>query len=114
MARKVIGIDFGSSQSSIAIMDIGSTSVPELLNVGGGRGGVTIPTLLALDPNDDSVIAYGNDARKLKLKLKQNREEEGNVIFPDNFKRYLGISSITDKYCKLFFERTCKFCKKTF
>ena len=114
MARKVIGIDFGSSQSSIAIMDIGSTSVPELLNVGGGRGGVTIPTLLALDPNDDSVIAYGNDARKLKLKLKLNREEEGNVIFPDNFKRYLGISSITDKYCKLFLKELANFVKKHF
>ena len=93
MERKVIGIDFGSSQSSIAIMDIGSTSVPELLNVGGGRGGVTIPTLLALDPNDDSVIAYGNNVRK------HYREDKGNVIFVSNFKRSLGTSPIADKYC---------------
>ena len=32
--RRVIGIDFGSSQSSIAIMEIGSTAKPELLRDG--------------------------------------------------------------------------------
>ena len=56
MERKIIGVDFGNSQSSIAIMEIGSAGMPELLNVGGGRNGVTIPTLLALDPNDDTVL----------------------------------------------------------
>ena len=108
MERKVIGIDFGSSQSSIAIMDIGSTSVPELLNVGGGRGGVTIPTLLALDPNDDSVIAYGNNVRK------HYREDKGNVIFVSNFKRSLGTSPIADKYCKLFLKELANFVKERF
>ena len=108
MKRKVIGIDFGSSQSSIAIMEIGSTSSPELLNVGGGRGGVTIPTLLALDPNDDSVIAYGNNVRK------HYREEQGNVIFASNFKRQLGTSTVADKYCKLFLKELATFVKERF
>ena len=61
--RKVIGIDFGSSQSSIAIMDIGSNIQPELLNVGGGRNGQTMPTVLALDKNDDTLRAAGNEVR---------------------------------------------------
>ena len=110
--RKVIGIDFGSSQSSIAIMSIGSTEPPELLNVGGGRNGVTIPTILALDPNDDSVIAYGNDVKK------HYREDSGNVKFASNFKRYLGTATKESKdanlYCKLFLRELAKFVKDRF
>ena len=48
--RKVIGIDFGSSQSSIALMPIGSTHAPSLVK--GDNGRKTIPTLLAVDEND--------------------------------------------------------------
>ena len=110
--RKIIGIDFGSSQSSIAIMDIGSVGSPELLNVGGGRNGVTIPTILALDPNDDSVIAYGNDVKK------HYREDSGNVKFASNFKRYLGNATKENKdadlYCRLFRKELAKFVKERF
>ena len=83
MGRKIIGVDFGSSQSSIAIMEIGSDGKPELLNVGGGRNGVTIPTLLALDPNDDTVLDFGTNVR-------QHYREESTTKFVSNFKRYLG------------------------
>lgn len=118
MERKVIGIDFGSSQSSIAIMEIGSTGVPELLNVGGGRNGVTIPTLLALDTNDDSVIDYGNNVRK-----HYREEKTGSVKFASNFKRYLGRTPSPDAkdneknanlYSKLFLRELAAFVKNRF
>ena len=83
--RRVIGIDFGSSQSSIAIMEIGSTDKPELLNVGGGRNGQTIPTILALDKNDDELIAAGN---KVREHYKQVADSSARLVH--DFKRYLG------------------------
>ncbi|MBR5078397.1 MAG: Hsp70 family protein [Victivallales bacterium] len=113
--RKVIGIDFGSSQSSIAVLRIGSTESPELLNVGGGRNGVTIPTLLAVDANDGSVIDFGANVRK-----HYSEEQQGTVIFASNFKRYLGKLVATDdpsvqkeanQYCKLFICELAKFVK---
>ena len=81
--RKVIGIDFGSSQSSIALMPIGSTHAPSLVK--GDNGRKTIPTLLAVDENDtEDVIAWGDEvARKYKQK------SIDGIIFPSNFKRYL-------------------------
>ncbi len=108
MERKVIGIDFGSSQSSIAVMEIGSVGKPELLNVGGGRGGVTIPTVLALDPADDTVIAYGNDVRKIG-------EADGeNIKFVDNFKQKLGTDENANKYCKIFLGKLAEFVKERY
>lgn len=118
MERKVIGIDFGSSQSSVSIMEIGSTGVPELLNVGGGRNGVTIPTLLALDANDDSVIDYGNNVRK-----HYREEKSGSVKFASNFKRYLGRTPSPDAndseknanlYSRLFLKELASFVKNRF
>ena len=118
MERTVIGIDFGSSQSSVSIMEIGSTGVPKLLNVGGGRNGVTIPTLLALDTNDDSVIAYGNDVRK-----HYREEKSGSEKFASNFKRYLGRTPSPDAndseknadlYSRLFLKELASFVKNRF
>lgn len=83
--RKVIGIDFGSTQSSIAIMEIGSNRVPELLNVGGGRNGQTMPTILALDKNDGTLRAAGNDVRQ---RYKEVANSTCELV--SNFKRYLG------------------------
>ena len=114
MGRKIIGVDFGSSQSSIAIMEIGSDGKPELLNVGGGRNGVTIPTLLALDPNDDTVLDFGTNVR-------QHYREESTTKFVSNFKRYLGSKSTdinndeqkkSNKYCKLFIKELAEYVRK--
>ncbi len=116
--RTVIGIDFGSSQSSIAVLRIGSTEAPELLNVGGGRNGVTIPTLLAVDANDGSVIDFGANVRKHYAE-----EQQGTVIFASNFKRYLGKNVASNdpdsrkeanKYCKLFIYELAKFVKERY
>lgn len=82
MSRKAIGIDFGSSQSSVAIMDIGSTGIPKLLPIGRDNA---IPTLMALDENDDSVISCGHDVLKYYRKGKIE-----TVKFASNFKRLLG------------------------
>ncbi len=114
MARKVIGVDFGSSQSSIAIMEIGSAGKPELLNVGGGRNGVTIPTLLALDPNDDTVLDFGTNVRT-------HYKQENTAKFASNFKRYLGSQSAdasndeqknSNKHCKLFIKVLAEYVRK--
>ena len=83
--RRVISIDFGSTQSSIAVMEIGSNIKPELLNVGGGRNGQTVPTILALDKNDDTLIAAGNDVRQ---RYKQIADSSVHLV--SDFKRYLG------------------------
>ena len=118
MERKVIGLDFGSSQSSIAVLEIGTDHIPELLNVRGGRNGVTIPTLLALDANDNSVIEYGNNVSK-----RYKEEKDGTIKFVSNFKRYLGltpsqnandIEKNADLYSFLFLRELANFIKKTY
>lgn len=120
--RKVIGIDFGSSQSSIAIMDIGSNIQPELLNVGGGRNGQTMPTVLALDKNDDTLRAAGNEVR---LRYKEVADSSCKLV--SDFKRYLGsspepadTSEIADlrkhaeKYAKTFLREMARVVERRF
>ena len=66
MARKVIGIDFGSSQSSISMMTIGSSVAPEMIRVeriSGGTNGMAIPTQMAIGISDGLVKAIGNEVR---------------------------------------------------
>ena len=114
--RKVIGIDFGSSQSSIAIMDIGSNNQPELLNVGGGRNGQTMPTVLALDKNDDTLRAAGNEVRQ---RYKEVADSSCKLV--SDFKRYLGsapnnsdapeiavLRKDAEKYAKIFLREMAK------
>lgn len=114
--RKVIGIDFGSSQSSIAIMEIGSNIQPELLNVGGGRNGQTMPTILALDKNDGTLRAAGNDVRQ---RYKEVANSTCKLV--SNFKRYLGstpnpsdtpevseLRQSAEKYAKIFLREMAK------
>ena len=114
--RKVIGIDFGSTQSSIAIMEIGSNIKPELLNVGGGRNGQTLPTILALDKNDDTLRAAGNDVRQ---RYKEVADSSCKLV--SDFKRYLGSAPDSsdspevaekrrdaEKYAKVFLREMAK------
>jgi len=109
--RKVIGIDFGSSQSSIAIMKIGSANRPELLNLGGGPNGETMPTILAIDENDDSVSAVGNAVHE-----KYRGDGAMGLKYVSDFKRYFGGAEVeesdppdvvdakqnADKYARLY------------
>jgi hypothetical protein len=120
--RKVIGIDFGSTQSSIAIMEIGSNIKPELLNVGGGRNGQTLPTILALDKNDDTLRAAGNDVRQ---RYKEVADSSCKLV--SDFKRYLGSSPnssdppeiaelrrYSEKYAKTFLREMAKIVERRF
>lgn len=121
--RKVIGIDFGSSQSSIAIMNIGSTNRPELLNLGGGRNGETMPTILALDENDDSVRAVGNSVRE-----KYRGDDALGLKYVSDFKRYFGGAEVeetdppdvvdakrnADKYARLYLSEMLRYLKEHF
>lgn len=81
MARKVIGIDFGTTFSSVSFLPLGSQDNPTLLQFSGARHHV--PTLLRLDPNDDSLEDWGWTA--------QAALRRGNgVVVRRNFKRNLG------------------------
>lgn len=120
--RKVIGIDFGSTQSSIAIMEIGSNIQPELLNVGGGRNGQTMPTVLALDKNDDTLRAAGNEVRQ---RYKEVADASCKLV--RDFKRYLGtalnsndtpdvadLRKNAEKYAKTFLREMAKIVERRY
>lgn len=82
--RYVIGIDFGSTQSAVAIMKIGSREAPELIKFNGQD---TVQTEMLLRTDDDGepeVVAWGNDT---KWEAKDGNE------FVSNFKRWLGVSA---------------------
>ncbi|MDD3645103.1 MAG: Hsp70 family protein [Bacteroidales bacterium] len=115
--KKIIGVDFGSSQTSIALMSIGSTQSPVLVK--GSNGRKTIPTLLAVDENDtEDVIAWGNEVAK---RYKQKNIE--GILFPTDFKRYLRVEEQSDEkipdeqkkanvYCKLYIRKLADFLKE--
>lgn len=106
--RQVIGVDFGSSQSSIAVLSIGDTGIPELMNFGGGLGGYSEPTLLALDENDGSLIACG------QLVKKKFRDANEGIVFASNFKRYLGNGRDADIYCRKYIAFLGEWIRKKF
>lgn len=106
--RQVIGVDFGSSQSSVAVLTIGSTGMPELMDFGGGLGGYSEPTLLALDENDGSLIACG------QLVKKKFREDNEGIVFASNFKRYLGNGRDADIYCRKYIAFLGEWIRKKF
>lgn len=106
--RTVIGIDFGSSQSFVSELRIGSAEMPQLLKLDGDQ--CKIPTKIAYDIENKKIIACGIEAEE-----KAENSPEDNVVVVKNFKRYLGekmpedagvgISGIEAKvFCKAFIE----------
>jgi cell division ATPase FtsA len=91
--RQVIGIDFGTTNSSIAFLDIGSSEVPRLLAFDGTK--FHAPTQLTLDPENDGVIGWGWNA---ETALRSRPEAE----FKDSFKPSLGESEESKKLCYLY------------
>ena len=73
-------------------MAIGDDGVPELLNLGGGKNGVSIPTMLALDENDGSVKAWGGEVSRYY----KGGEGTDGVKIVSNFKRYFGAAPRLD------------------
>lgn len=80
--RKIIGIDFGSSQSFVSELAIGSLEAPKILSIDGESG--IIPTLLAYEEGDDKPEACGYEVKELM------RDERERLVVVSNFKRYLG------------------------
>ena len=83
--RKVIGIDFGSSQSSIAVMEIGVGTDPSLFDFEYSAAGEPMQTVLLLDSGDDHTIAVGN-----KVKGFEESSSCSGGKFISDFKRLLG------------------------
>lgn len=114
--RRVIGLDFGSSQSLVAVMEIGTNQSPEILKI--DELNEISRTLLALDKNDDYIVAAGN---KVWDMMKDRGGKDFYVV--RNFKRYLGdtmppdedenVAGVSaDKFCEEFLrhlrEKICK------
>jgi hypothetical protein len=94
MPRKVLGIDFGSSQSVVSCMEIGSAGRPELLKL---QGTHLMPTRLLLDSNDGALVAYGHDVcGHLK-----NNGDGGSRFFSD-FKPDFGLKDEETNACRIF------------
>ena len=96
MARQVIGIDFGTTKSSLTFMDIGSSERPIPTEFGGARH--IVPTVLILDSNDQSIIGWGWDANGL---LRSNPKLEIKC----HFKRDLGNSKSAEDESLLFLSK---------
>ncbi len=84
MSRKVLGLDFGSSQSLVSELEIGTDKRPSILKLEGGREACR--TLLSFDSNDHTLRAAGNKVL-LSRKKRANRDD---FYVVRNFKRYLG------------------------
>ncbi len=84
MSRKILGLDFGSSQSLVSELEIGTSKTPTILQLDGGKE--ISRTLLAFDCNDDNLLAAGNIvSRTLK-----DKHCNDSFYVVRNFKRYLG------------------------
>ena len=90
--RKVIGIDFGSSQSSIAIMEIGESTQPSLFSFEDSAVGEPMQTVLLLDSGDAHTVAIGN-----KVKGFEESNSCSNGRFISDFKRLLGTDKLGSK-----------------
>lgn len=97
--RKVIGIDFGSSQSSVAIMEIGTTDPPELFTFDDSSVGEPMQTVLLLDENDETPIAIGN-----KVKAQADATSPIGCKFVSDFKRQLGTGGTEGKNAERYAE----------
>ena len=106
--RKVIGIDFGSTQSSITYMTIGSSfsDKPEFIKIDGYEN---IPTVMAVDKSDRSIRAWGGAVTSF---IRDNNQDDYFCV--GDFKRELGSSKEADFYCREFIKRLASEVKKEF
>ena len=115
--RKVIGVDFGSSQCSMSIMKLGAEGAPSLIDMAAEKGVKILPTRMVLDKNDGKPIGYGEEVTDY-----MEERYRGDYLFVSDFKRYLGCSEDpsvpeeyrdADKYCREFIRHLASIAKAT-
>jgi molecular chaperone DnaK (HSP70) len=98
--REVIGIDFGTSYSSVAFLEVGSSDRPRLLKFKGQTEHV--PTQLLVEKPDFTVKGWGWGISK---KLEEYDSSENTIEVVREFKSRLGESDEDDRYCSLFLKK---------
>lgn len=98
--REVIGIDFGTSYSSVAFLEVGSHDRPRLLSFKGETQHV--PTQLLVEKTDSTVMEWGWGISK---KLEEYDSSGKSIEVVREFKSRLGESDEDDRYCSLFLKK---------
>ena len=83
-AKYVIGIDFGSTYSAIAIQEIGTLKAPQLIKFSGDK--FYVPTVLALEEDDEGetkVVAWGDRVSKAHKDSKIVSHFKRDIIEPE-------------------------------
>lgn len=88
--RRVLGVDFGSSQSFVSELLIGTSDCPELLRLGTADKEI-VPTVLACDQDDDTLIAAGGEVYD-----RRRRKDHDRFYVVRDFKRYLNEKMPSD------------------
>lgn len=101
--RRVIGIDFGTTYSSVALMPLGSTEPPTFIEFQDASRHV--PTVLLLSPIG-AVLAWGRDASD-----RLRTEREGKLT--RNFKRDLGSGNEANDCCLKYLQQLAEHLRRT-
>ena len=97
MARTIIGIDFGSTQSSVSYITFGAEkgTNPEFIKYKAICE--SIPTVILLDNgNQDEVLAWGHE-----INDHIKNDKSGRYLLKSDFKRELGQDDLANKCCKV-------------
>lgn len=110
MARTTIGIDFGSTQSSISYMRFGAEkgTDPEFIKYKNKYE--SIPTAILLDNGDqDTVLAWGHEINDYI-----KNDKSGRYLLKSDFKRELGQDELANKCCRKFIAKLAEMIRKYF
>lgn len=110
MKRTIIGIDFGSTQSSVSYMTFGAEKGidPEFIKY--KNKFESIPTIILLDSgNQDEVLAWGHE---INNHIKDDKS--GRYLLKSDFKRELGQNESADKCCRMFMIKLAEMIKRHF
>lgn len=110
MPRTIIGVDFGSTQSSISFMTFGAEKGTEPEFIKYKSKFESIPTVILLDKGDqETVLAWGyeiNDYIKY--------DKSGRYLLKSDFKRELGQNKLANKCCQKFMAKLAGMIRKHF
>lgn len=110
MARTIIGIDFGSTQSSVSYMTFGAEKGTDPDFIKYKSKFESIPTIILLDDGDqDTVLAWGHEINDYI-----KNDKSGRYLLKSDFKRELGQNESADKCCRKFITKLAEMIKKHF